>query len=65
MDLQEAMRVATEARAEGAQAARDGKRRNNNPYSPFEDELQAAAWDDGYSRAAWNRRAGEAGDGVA
>lgn len=51
MDLQEAMRVVTQARAEGAKAAEDGKRRQQNPYSPFEDELRAAGWDDGYGRA--------------
>lgn len=52
MDLTEAMRIVSEAREEGAAAYRAGKRRENNPHSPFEDELAAAGWDDGYSKEA-------------
>lgn len=57
MDLEEAMRVVTQARDEGAKAAADGKRREHNPYSSFEDELRAAGWDDGYGKAVLAQKA--------
>ena len=51
MELLEVMAIVSAAREEGRQAAHAGKHRKQNPYSPFEDELKAAGWDDGYCRA--------------
>lgn len=64
MNLLEAMAVVSAAREEGRQAALEGQRRETNPYAPPEDELRAAGWDDGYSRAVDDMKRRQEGTGA-
>jgi ribosome modulation factor len=45
--LFDAMKIASAAREEGAEAARAGKKRDDCPH---QDELSRVSWEDGYSR---------------